>query len=280
MKIIENASDLAKVISDLRAEGKTIGFVPTMGALHEGHMSLVQESRNANDYTVISIFVNPTQFNNADDLAKYPRTLEADCEVLENSGGVDFIFAPTVDVMYPSEYAYSPIDLGIMDTTMEGQFRPGHFQGVVQVVKRLFDLVNPHKAYFGQKDFQQVAVIRHMVKHYGLDLEIVSCPIIRSEKGLALSSRNARLSEEEKEQALIISQTLAQMQNMLMENTPTELIYFATDQINKAGLVVEYIEIVHPESLKSLSNEWVSGAVCCVTAYCGDVRLIDNMVLN
>lgn len=280
MKIIENASDLAKVISDLRAEGKTVGFVPTMGALHEGHLSLVKRSKESNDVTVISIFVNPTQFNNADDLKKYPRTLEADCTLLETIGGVDIVFAPNVDTMYPADYNYIPIDLGTMDQVMEGKFRPGHFQGVVQVVKRLFDLVNPHNAYFGQKDFQQVAVIRFMVNHFNLPLNIVSCPIIRSEEGLALSSRNARLSEDEKQEALIISQTLYGMMERVDTKTPKELVIWGTDQIKNAGLEVEYIEIVNPNTLESLTDEWVPSTVCCVTAYCGDVRLIDNMVLN
>lgn len=280
MKIIENASDLAKVISDLRAEGKTVGFIPTMGALHEGHLSLVKRSKESNDVTVVSIFVNPTQFNNADDLKKYPRTLEADCALLETIGGVDIIFAPDVETMYPADYNYTPIDLGTMDQVMEGKFRPGHFQGVVQVVKRLFDLVNPHNAYFGQKDFQQVAVIRYMVNHFDLPLNIVSCPIIRSEEGLALSSRNARLSENEKQEALIISQTLYGMMKRVDSNTPEELVIWGTNQINNAGLEVEYIEIVNPNTLESLTDEWVPSTVCCVTAYCGDVRLIDNMVLN
>ena len=280
MKIIENASDLAKVISDLRAEGKTIGFVPTMGALHDGHLSLVKRSKEENDYTVISIFVNPTQFNNADDLKKYPRTLDADCELLTTIGGVDFVFAPDVETMYPSNYTYTPIDLGVMDQVMEGKFRPGHFQGVVQVVKRLFDLVTPDNAYFGQKDFQQVAVIRYMVKYYGLPLNIVSCPIIRSENGLALSSRNARLTEEQKEQALIISKTLYNMQTMVNSYSPAELMTWSTQQINAGGLEVEYIEIVNPDTLETLTDKWVPNSVCCVTAYCGDVRLIDNMVLN
>ncbi len=280
MKIYENASDLAKVISDLRAEGKNIGFVPTMGALHEGHLSLVERSKNDNDYTVISIFVNPTQFNNATDLQKYPRTLPADCALLETVGGVDFVFAPTVETMYPENYTYTPIDLGVMDTVMEGEFRPGHFQGVVQVVKRLFDLVKPTRAYFGQKDFQQVAVIQHMVSYYNLDIEIISCPIVRNNRGLALSSRNARLSNEQKDQALIIYQTLVQLKNQTATAKPWELVKLGVDTINNHGLVVEYISIVDPKTLISLENDWVSGAVCCVTAYCGEVRLLDNMVLN
>ncbi len=279
MKIFDNASDLTKVISDLRAEGKTIGFVPTMGALHEGHLSLINTSKKENDYTVISIFVNPTQFNNSEDLIKYPRTLDADTSLAE-SVGADIIFAPSVETVYPENYNYQPIDLGIMDLVMEGKFRPGHFQGVVQVVKRLFDIVLPTNAYFGLKDFQQVAVVKHMVQYFGLDILIRECPIIRNEKGLALSSRNARLSEIEKEQALIIGQTLLKLKGMTTNNSPSELIESAKKWIEEAGLIVEYIEIVNPQNLTSLTNLWVENAVCCITAYCGNVRLIDNMQIN
>lgn len=279
MKIFDNASDITKVISDHRAEGKTIGFVPTMGALHQGHISLIKASKKENDITLMSIFVNPTQFNNSEDLLKYPRTLDADVALIEEYG-VDYIFTPSVETVYPETYNYEPIDLGVMDTVMEGKFRPGHFQGVVQVVKRLFDITLPDKAYFGQKDFQQVAIIKFMTKHYNLNLTIQECPIIRSKTGLALSSRNALLSEEEKEQALIINQTLYKMKELVPICSPKELIELANQMISNAGLVVEYIEIVNPVDLTALTEEWVPNTVCCITAYCGKVRLIDNMQLN
>ena len=206
MKLIQTISSLRAELDKLRSEGKTIGLVPTMGALHAGHASLVRRAVGENDVVVVSDFVNPTQFNDKNDLAKYPRTLEADCDLLDKCG-VTFVFAPSVEEMYPEPdtrtFSYPPLD-----TVMEGKYRPGHFNGVCQVVSKLFLIVNPTRAYFGEKDFQQLAIIREMVRKYPFDIEIVGCPIVREEDGLALSSRNARLSAEERAHALQISATL------------------------------------------------------------------------
>ena len=206
MEIVHSIKDLQAGLAALRAQGKTVGLVPTMGALHAGHASLVKRSVAENDATVVSIFVNPTQFNDKNDLAKYPRTLEADCRLLEQCGAT-FAFAPSVDEIYPEpdtrHFSYAPLD-----TVMEGAFRPGHFNGVCQIVSKLFDMVKPDRAYFGEKDFQQLAIIREMVRQMKFPLEIVGCPIVREADGLALSSRNQRLSADERQTALKISQTL------------------------------------------------------------------------
>ena len=206
MEIVHTIKDLQAGLSALRAQGKKVGLVPTMGALHAGHASLVKRCVAENDAAVVSVFVNPTQFNDKNDLEKYPRTLDADCALLEACGAA-FVFAPSVAEMYPEpdtrQFSYAPLD-----TVMEGAFRPGHFNGVCQIVSKLFDAVEPDRAYFGEKDFQQLAIIREMVRRMNYSLEIVGCPIIREEDGLALSSRNARLSAEERKNALKISQTL------------------------------------------------------------------------
>lgn len=279
MNKIEVVEELEQFISDVKSNGKTVGLVPTMGALHEGHLSLVELAKAKCDVVVVSIFVNPTQFNNAADLEKYPRTLENDMALLEPHD-VDLIFVPSVDEIYPPNYKVDAIDLGELDRVMEGEHRPGHFQGVVQVVKRLFEIVQPDFAFFGQKDFQQVAVIKFMVDYFKLPVAIVECPIIRSEKGLALSSRNMRLSTEEKELALVIYKTMMQIQEQSSDFTPAEWSKKGADLIDAGGLQTEYLEIVHPLTLQKLTDEWVDGAVCCVAAYCGAVRLIDNMSIR
>lgn len=279
MNKIEVVEELEQFISDVKSNGKTVGLVPTMGALHEGHLSLVELAKAKCDVVVVSIFVNPTQFNNAADLEKYPRTLENDIALLEPHG-VDLIFVPSVDEIYPSNYKVDAIDLGELDRVMEGEHRPGHFQGVVQVVKRLFEIVQPNFAFFGQKDFQQVAVIKFMVDYFKLPVAIVECPIIRSDKGLALSSRNMRLSTEEKELALVIYKTMMQIQEQTSDFTPSEWMKKGADLIDAGGLQTEYLEIVHPQTLQKLTDDWGDGAVCCVAAYCGTVRLIDNMSIR
>ena len=206
MKLIQTVKELKAQLDALRKEEKQIGLVPTMGALHEGHASLVRRAVAENDVVVVSDFVNPTQFNDQNDLLKYPRTLEADCALLEKEGAY-IVFAPSVQEVYPEpdtrQFSYAPLD-----TVMEGKFRPGHFNGVCQVVSKLFMMVEPHRAYFGEKDFQQLAIIREMVKQMKFPLQIVGCPIVRESVGLALSSRNARLSAVERKQALCISKTL------------------------------------------------------------------------
>ena len=277
MKVIHTIEDLQAGLSVLKAQGKKVGLVPTMGALHAGHASLVKRSVNENDVTVVSVFVNPTQFNDKNDLVKYPRTLEADCKLLEDCGAT-LVFAPSVEEMYPEpdtrQFGYAPLD-----TVMEGAFRPGHFNGVCQIVSKLFDAVKPHRAYFGEKDFQQLAIIREMVRQMKFDLEIVGCPIVREEDGLALSSRNARLSSDERENALNISRTLFKSRTFAATHSVSETQKMVEDAIAAApGLRLEYFEIVDGNTLQKI-GDWneTSYAVCCITVFCGEVRLIDNI---
>lgn len=278
MKIFSTVKLIQERLSILKNKGQTIGVVPTMGALHDGHISLVSQAKEMCDYVVVSIFVNPTQFNNASDLEKYPRTLKEDVERLEQSGA-DFVFIPDISEIYPPGYKSPEIDLGNLDKVMEGKFRPGHFQGVVEVVKRLFEIIQPDFAYFGKKDFQQVAIIKYMTHIFQLPVTIVECPIIRTENGLAMSSRNSRLSEDEQRQALAIYNTLAFAKQNVKNHTPKELMEKCIKMLEESPLKPEYVEIVHPTSLELLSDQWVEGAVCSIAAYCGEVRLIDNMVL-
>lgn len=277
MKVIHTIKDLQAELSVLKAQGKKVGLVPTMGALHAGHASLVKRSVNENEVTVVSVFVNPTQFNDKNDLVKYPRTLDADCKLLEACGAT-YAFVPSVEEMYPEpdtrQFSYAPLD-----TVMEGAFRPGHFNGVCQIVSKLFEAVKPHRAYFGEKDFQQLAIIREMVRQMQFDLEIVGCPIVREEDGLALSSRNARLSAEERENALKISQTLFKSRTFAATHTVSETLKFVEDAIAAVpGLRLEYFEIVDGNTLQKVDN-WnqTSYVVGCITVFCGDVRLIDNI---
>ena len=277
MKVIHTIKDLQAELSVLKAQGKKVGLVPTMGALHAGHASLVKRSVNENEVTVVSVFVNPTQFNDKNDLVKYPRTLDADCKLLEACGAT-YAFAPSVEEMYPEpdtrQFSYAPLD-----TVMEGAFRPGHFNGVCQIVSKLFEAVKPHRAYFGEKDFQQLAIIREMVRQMQFDLEIVGCPIVREEDGLALSSRNARLSAEERENALKISQTLFKSRTFAATHTVSETLKFVEDAIAAVpGLRLEYFEVVDGNTLQKVDN-WnqTSYVVGCITVFCGDVRLIDNI---
>ena len=277
MRVIHTIKDLQAELSVLKAQGKKVGLVPTMGALHAGHASLVKRSVNENEVTVVSVFVNPTQFNDKNDLVKYPRTLDADCKLLKACGAT-YAFAPSVEEMYPEpdtrQFSYAPLD-----TVMEGAFRPGHFNGVCQIVSKLFEAVKPHRAYFGEKDFQQLAIIREMVRQMQFDLEIVGCPIVREEDGLALSSRNARLSAEERENALKISQTLFKSRTFAATHTVSETLKFVEDAITAVpGLRLEYFEIVDGNTLQKVDN-WnqTSYVVGCITVFCGDVRLIDNI---
>lgn len=277
MEIVHTIKDLQAALAALRAQGKTVGLVPTMGALHAGHASLVKRCVAENDAAVVSVFVNPTQFNDKNDLAKYPRTLEADCSLLEQCGAA-FAFAPSVEEMYPEpdtrQFSYTPLD-----TVMEGKFRPGHFNGVCQIVSKLFEAVKPDRAYFGEKDFQQLAIIREMVRQLKFPLEIVGCPIVREEDGLALSSRNARLSASERQQALKISQTLFASRDFAKTHTVAETQKFVEDAIEAApGLRLEYFELVDGNTLQKIANwEDTQYAVGCITVFCGEVRLIDNI---
>ena len=277
MELIQTIRELRAKLDALRGEGKTIGLVPTMGALHAGHASLVKRAVAENDVVVVSDFVNPTQFNDKDDLAKYPRTLDADCRLLESCGAA-FVFAPSVEEIYPKPdtrtFSYAPLD-----TVMEGKYRPGHFNGVCQIVSKLFLIVEPTRAYFGEKDFQQLAIIREMVRRYPFDLQIVGCPIVREADGLALSSRNARLSGEQRKQALQISKALFASVDYAKSHTLAETKAFVEKTIADAeGLRLEYFEIVDGNTLQTV-GEWEESKyiVGCITVFCGEVRLIDNI---
>ncbi len=279
MKVIHTIKELQTELDNARRAGKSIGLVPTMGALHNGHASLVRRSVRENDVTVVSVFVNPTQFNDKSDLEKYPRTLEADVELLE-SIGADFAFAPSVAEMYPEEdtrvFSYPPTD-----TVMEGGFRPGHFNGVCQIVSKLFMAVEPTRAYFGEKDFQQIAVIRRMVEDKGFKLTIVACPIVRENDGLALSSRNSLLSQQERDLAVNISRVLFISRDYAKNHTLAETKQWVVDTLNALdGLEVQYYEIVDAKSLQSV-NDWndAESIQGCITVFCGSipVRLIDNV---
>ena len=279
MKLIHTIDELRAALQDARATGKKIGLVPTMGALHAGHASLVRRSVSENSLTVVSVFLNPTQFNDKTDLEKYPRTLEADCELLQQEG-CDIAFAPSVAEMYPEpdtrRFSYPTID-----DVMEGAYRPGHFNGVCQIVSKLFEAVEPDRAYFGEKDFQQIAVIRAMVKDKGYKLEIVPCPVVREESGLAMSSRNTLLSAEERDMASNIYKVLSKSRSFAAAHTVEETHRFVVDHINAVmGLEVQYFSIVDGVSLKEVSD-WTDAddIVGCITVFCGaaPIRLIDHI---
>ncbi len=276
MITITSVSELKETVSTLKNQGKSIGLVPTMGALHEGHLSLVKRCRKENDVVVVSVFVNPTQFNNKEDLLTYPRTEEADKKLLE-AANCDIVFMPTAEEMYP-EPDTRVFNLGAVAEVMEGPMRPGHFNGVAQVVSKLFMFVEPHRAYFGEKDFQQIAVIRSMVKLEGFNLEIVSCPIVREEDGLAKSSRNVRLSKEHRSIAPKIAETLFTSVDYAKSHTLKETQKYVIDTINGYGMEVEYYEIVDGISMQPVTlwqdSDYIVG---CITVYCGGVRLIDNI---
>ena len=270
--------DLQNAVSTSKDERKTIGFVPTMGALHEGHISLVKKCREQNDVCIVSIFVNPTQFNNQTDLEKYPRTIDEDTKLLSYAG-VDIVFVPSVQEVYP-EPDNRQFDFGLLDKVMEGKFRPGHFNGVAQVVSRLFDFVKPDKAYFGEKDFQQLAIIRRMVSQFNIPVEIVPMPIKREDSGLAMSSRNQRLTGDQKKDAANIYRVLSESKTLYNNKTVEELRFWVIENINKiASLEVEYFEIVDGNTLQQISD-WkdTQYVVGCITVFCGEVRLIDNII--
>lgn len=279
MKVVNTVQELKAELAAFRSEGKKIGLVPTMGALHAGHASLVGRSVKENDVTVVSVFVNPTQFNDKKDLETYPRTLEADCRLLE-SMGADIVFAPSAEEVYPEPdtrtFSYPPTD-----TVMEGAYRPGHFNGVCQIVSKLFGYVEPDRAYFGEKDFQQIAVVKAMVKDLKIPVEICPCKIVREADGLALSSRNSLLSADERKLAVNISKTLFASVDYAKSHTLEETKKFVVDTINSHdGLEVQYYEIVDGDSLRSLAS-WDDSdyIVGCITVFCGarPVRLIDNV---
>ena len=280
MNIYKSIEDLQAFVEAERAKGLRIAFVPTMGALHAGHLSLVRRALTECDRCIVSVFVNPTQFNDPRDLETYPRTLEADSTLLA-SVGASALFAPEVSTIYPEEDTRT-FEVGAVAEVMEGRYRPGHFNGVMQVVSRLFDIVRPDCAYFGEKDFQQIAVIRAMVRLIGSPVEIIACPIVREADGLALSSRNVRLSAEERREAPQIYRILSESRSWAKEMSPQQVIERVTEQINAVPhLRVEYFEIVDTDSLQPIASWSDSPAPHgCITVYCGEVRLIDNIAYH
>ena len=279
MIIAYSLAELQTALKNQVSSETIVGLVPTMGALHEGHATLVRTAKKTSNFVVVTIFVNPTQFNNPEDLSNYPKTEEKDIALLKMLD-CDLVFFPKISDVYPNDYIFPGINLGFLDQTMEGELRPGHFQGVCQVVYRLFQLTKPNKAYFGLKDFQQVSVIRFMVNHFQLPIEITPCETSRNEEGLALSSRNLRLSEEQKNEALVLYKTLSEAKLNTSKFNPSQIKSIAEESIQKSALRLEYVEIVDPITLENLTNEWCANARMCIVAYAGEVRLIDNMEIR
>ena len=275
MIVVETIKGLKQELE--KYSSKNIGFVPTMGALHNGHISLVKRSVEENDITVVSVFVNPTQFNDKADLERYPRTEEADKKLLE-AAGCDIVFMPQVEEMYPEEDT-RVFNFGSIETVMEGKYRPGHFNGVAQIVSKLFYAVEPTRSYFGEKDFQQVAIIRDMVRQLNIPVEIIACPIIREESGLARSSRNELLSAEERKKAALISQVLSKSVNFAKDMSVEEVKNWVIDQFKVDEVFkMDYYDIVDGNTLQSVSSwEESDYIVGCIAIYCGKIRLIDNI---
>lgn len=273
--IIDTVEELKDVLFRIRSNGKSVGFVPTMGALHEGHLSLIQKAYQETAVVVCSIFVNPTQFNNPSDLENYPRTPEQDIKMIEEY--VDIVFIPKVEEIYP-EPPTEQYDFGSLETVMEGKYRPGHFNGVATIVKRLFDWITPDKAYFGEKDYQQLAIIRRLVKDSDLDIQVVGCPIVREMNGLAMSSRNRRLTPEQFVTAAQIFRIL-QESTLLNPLTVQHIREFVLQEINKiTDFRLDYFEVVDATTLQPIETLTPhAGVVGCIALYIGDVRLIDNI---
>jgi pantoate--beta-alanine ligase len=278
MEVVKSVRDLRKAIDLQRKSDLIVGFIPTMGALHEGHLSLVDKAGQESDFVVVSIFVNPTQFNNKEDLARYPRVLSLDLKLLEETA-CNLVFAPDVNEIYP-EKDTRKFNFGLIENVMEGKFRPGHFNGVAQVVSKFFEMVRPDKAYFGLKDFQQLAIINKMVEMLKLKIEIIPCPIVRETSGLAMSSRNMLLCNEERKNASLISQTLFSAVEMAKTHSVGVVKEWVIDTIDKNPfLKTEYFEIVESKELMPINN-WgdVVNKIGCIAVHCGKVRLIDNVI--
>lgn len=281
MILIKKAADLDSVLLKIKNEGNTVGFVPTMGALHQGHISLISNSIAANRVTVCSIFINPTQFNDAKDFDKYPVTIEKDLDLLEKCG-CDIVFMPSVVEMYPDGLKNLPFyELGYLETVLEGKYRPGHFQGVCQVVHRLLRLVQPHHLYLGQKDYQQCMVIKKLIELTGLNIQLTICPTLRENDGLAMSSRNMRLNPTDRLKAVRLSETLVYINNNIKKGYIEDLLERAHQYLTAEGFRVDYISIAAAEDLELL-NLWDGHKkiVALVAAYLNEVRLIDNMLQN
>ena len=278
MELIKTKQELNIKIAQLRKKNKTIGFVPTMGALHQGHLSLVESAGKHCDVVVVSIFVNPNQFNDPGDLERYPRDLEKDMGLLENTA-CELLFAPAVEEVYP-EPDQRVFDFGELDKVMEGEHRPGHFNGVAQVVSRLFEMVKPDKAFFGQKDFQQLAIVREMERQLNLGIEIVACPIVRESDGLARSSRNTLLTKKHRKSAPLIAKTLKESCNFDPFKDIAEVKEYVIRNINgDENLEVEYFDIVDGDTLKAV-DRWADSPyiVGCIAVFAGKIRLIDNII--
>lgn len=277
MIVFEKIAELREHLSEVRKNGKVVGFVPTMGALHDGHLALINRSKSCTDYTVCSIFVNPIQFNNPDDLKKYPRNLEKDSALLEKAN-CDLVFFPSVEEMYPDEII-DHYDFGQLERVMEGAHRPGHFNGVAIVVKKFLEIIEPDKAFFGEKDFQQLMIVKELVRIEGMKAEIVPCPIIREPDGLAMSSRNARLNDEERKAAPVIYNSLSQISNLKKSNSLDQVKNYIIENINRSGILkVEYIDIANAANLEII-DKWPDKPlhlVACIAVNAGSVRLIDN----
>lgn len=281
MEIFKTKKGLQEAVAQWKVQNaqKKVGFIPTMGALHQGHMSLIDTAKINCDLIIVSVFVNPTQFNEQADLEKYPRTESADADLLRKNG-CNILFLPEVDEVYPKDEPKYDINLNGLDSVMEGMFRPGHFRGVCNVVEKLLRIVKPEITFFGIKDFQQVAIVKHMINLRHLPVEVVACPIKRSDSGLALSSRNALLSEKEKEEARIINWTLRLAKVLVKEGKSLEVINENIQALFKLGnLELEYLEIINNSTLKPVTSTKEKMSIC-IAAYCGKVRLIDNMQLN
>lgn len=282
MYLFKLVADLQKYLDKLRKDGNTIGFVPTMGALHEGHLSLIDKAKSDNDFVVCSIFVNPTQFNEPEDLVKYPRTAIQDIEALTSHHN-DVLFMPPVDEIYPEGLdTRVELDFGQLDKVMEGEFRPGHFSGMVQVVNRLTNIVKPDKMYFGQKDFQQYTLVRNMLSQSASPVEAIMCPIIREPDGLALSSRNVRLQPDIRGKATIIYQSLLKAKSLLLKESKSELVRkMALHDLAIKDFKPEYFEIVDGNTLMPVEDYSESDyIVACTAVWAGEVRLIDNMIIK
>lgn len=274
-------SDIGKYCDENKVKGLTVGFVPTMGALHEGHMSLIKIAKAKNDLVVSSIFVNPTQFNDKKDYDKYPISVEEDKAMLTKAG-CDAVFIPSVQAIYPQSTDYDlKVDLGYLAECLEAKHRPGHFEGVMQVVKRLLDLVRPTTLYLGRKDYQQFLVVKKMVETYQLPINVEQCPIVREVDGLAMSSRNRRLTEQERSAGLQLSYVLRQIKAQWKEKSPEELMTWYKELLNAHPLIeVEYLEIIHSNSLKPIDSwENAEEAMACIAAKVGEIRLIDNTTI-
>ncbi len=282
MLLFKTLNDLQKHITLLKQKGSTIGFVPTMGALHQGHLSLIQKAKAYKDVVVCSIFVNPTQFDDAKDLEKYPRTLGRDIELLEQIN-TDILFAPSVHEVYPKGLDTSlSLDFGQLDKVLEGAFRLGHFDGMAQVVKRLLDMVTPDRLYMGQKDYQQFTIVRSMLEQINLDIELIVCPIKREQDGLAMSSRNTRLNVKEREQATLLSELLFYTKDNIKNQSIRALKKYALKRLSQEpNFKVDYFEIVDGKTLQEIDSiENVDSAIACTAVFVGEIRLIDNIILK